>query len=75
MALSIFPGRRLRTSFPQFLHLTDTQTKTNAFKSVVEAHQSVVRVSVDKEATTTFTAENSLYLPIKDNDNKIYTLI
>ena len=55
--------------FPQFLHLADIQTETNATESVVEVHLPVVRVTVDKKATTTFTAESSRCRPIDSNED------
>ena len=67
--LSSIQTGRGRTAAAQFLHFADTQTETSASESVVEVHLPVVRVTVDKKATTTFTTESSRCRPIDSNED------
>ena len=67
--LSSIQTGRGRTAAAQFLHFADTQTETSASESVVEVHLPVVRVTVDKKATTTFTTESRRCRPIDSNED------
>ena len=49
------------------MHLADIQDETNASESVVKVLLSVVRVTVDKPAATTFTAVTGRRRPIAGN--------